>query len=201
MYSSLLNFSHLAKFDRLTSQKAYNAKKAAVKAATVFITAPLPDSKTDILISLPTISVSSDAPDLTYLNPVIAVYSVPTFQSILSADEAIPAILESTLRATEHNYQEFIFGASFSVSAVSSVGASYGVSAVSSVGASYGVSAVSSVSTIGSSFSATYSNQLVYETPGLDESRIQGPVVSDCKFSGFKAPYQFSTAYFPSLSL
>ena len=189
MYSSLLNFSHLAKFDRLTSQKAYNAKKAAVKAATVFITAPLPDSKTDILISLPTISVSSDAPDLTYLNPVIAVYSVPTFQSILSADEAIPAILESTLRATEHNYQEFIFGASFSVSAVSSVGASYGVSAVSSV------------STIGSSFSATYSNQLVYETPGLDESRIQGPVVSDCKFSGFKAPYQFSTAYFPSLSL
>ena len=145
MYSSLLNFSHSAKFDRLTSQKAYNAKKAAVKAATVFITAPLPDSRTDSLISLPTISVSSVAPDFVYLNPVIAVYSVPTFQSRLAADEAIPAILESTLRATEHNYQELIFGCSFGVS-------------------------------------LTYSNQLVYETPGLDESRIQGPVVSDCVF-------------------
>ena len=159
-----------------------------MKAATVFITAPLADSKTDSLISLPTISVTTDSPDLTYWNPVVAVYSVPTFQSRLPVDESIPSISESTLRATEHNCQEFIFGASSGVSAVSAssgvsaVSASSGVSAVS---ASSGVSAVSSLLDSSDSSlhnSAGYSNQLVYETPGLDESRIQGPVVSDCVF-------------------
>ena len=128
-----------------------------MKAATVFITAPLADSKTDSLISLPTISVTTDSPDLTYLNPVRAVYSVPSFQSRLTSDEAIPVIFESTFRATEHNCQEFIFGATFDVSAVSSS------------------------CLLVSSFSAGYSNQLVYETPGLVESRIQGPVVSVCE--------------------